>query len=1038
MNRCDLGNLRPRRQSFGEKLMQAGAVALVATLVLVAAAQAIDPPHGAVSGFTCSTCHSSHLSLGSTGYNNICLSCHRPGVPLGGNRPLTMNDMANPFGTYTGTRRGIIYQNSHAWTGSDTVLPAGALPPLSAGLTAGATTGVLSCTRCHDPHNNTYPPYLRGANDLDQLCLDCHRVRNTSDHTRGTHPVNVNYGAAAAKDPTGFHPAPVNANPANPTAAMKLVNGAVLCSTCHGVHYADSNSATFDNHSGHGTLTPSAGFLLRTDLRGATAASVNICTNCHRLPNHGAKGQNIQCADCHGGHVDLADGTVPNVFLVSRYINASSSFGAVRGRMVFLQYTAAGRRIYKNPAGTGICQACHAVPTGGSYPAEHGLATGTAADCAVCHSHGNGTGAFSAAGTSCTSCHGNPPRSSASGGPDGAAAGYAVTGVSEAATPHRRHAGGGSDYGYGCAQCHQGNSHNTGTFQDVFRNTAGLVAATAGAAPAYSTATRTCSAIYCHSDGAPRNSALTPVLTLKPVPAWTNGSGTITGCASCHAAQPATNAHAAHLAKGYGCALCHAATVSDNVTISDRSRHADGVKTVSFSATNPLAAGTSWNAATASCSASRCHSSGTSGSAGAPITTPVWTNPATGTCGSCHATSPAIAATSSQTIATGLHTTHFSAAYGVKLGTALAACQKCHDYTTAKHVNGSVDLLASACTGCHPQGASWTVSTRFACTSCHAAVPSVINGVAAPYKARYAVSGHGQPAATYAASRACESCHDPDAPHISGVSGDATRLTLPNNNALCASCHGDAAKVPTAAKRNLASHVTAKGGTATSLCSSCHDVHGSTNLAMIRTVIGGKAISFSNLSSGFVKTVAPYDGLCQVCHTATGHFRAGQAMDGHPTRNCLSCHSHQGSYAFQPVGGGTCDSCHGYPPVPAGFVTGAGNYAAGKPEDYAGGGGAHVVARHVPKTASPAEGWANCTPCHGNGSLSPATHTMVLPVTPSKVTIDPSDRYKFNHALPLGGQQYSGKLLDGGVNATGSCFNVRCHFKPSKKWSTTK
>ena len=30
---------------------------------------------------------------------------------------------------------------------------------------------------------------------------------------------------------------------------MKLKQGTVVCSTCHGVHYTDSDTATFDNHS---------------------------------------------------------------------------------------------------------------------------------------------------------------------------------------------------------------------------------------------------------------------------------------------------------------------------------------------------------------------------------------------------------------------------------------------------------------------------------------------------------------------------------------------------------------------------------------------------------------------------------------------------------------------------------------------------------------------------------------------------------------------------------------------------------------------
>jgi predicted CXXCH cytochrome family protein len=310
--------------------------------------------------------------------------------------------------------------------------------------------------------------------------------------------------------------------------------------------------------------------------------------------------------------------------------------------------------------------------------------------------------------------------------------------------------------------------------------------------------------------------------------------------------------------------------------------------------------------------------------------------------------------------------------------------------------------------------------------------------VAAPYKANFATGGHGQAAAAFNASRQCESCHDANSAHISGVLGDAMRLTLANNNALCASCHNDAAKVPTVTSQNMVSHVTVKGGSATSDCKLCHDVHGTANLSMVRTTINGKTVVFTNLSSGFVKTAAPFDGLCQVCHTQTAHYKSGQPLDGHPTKNCLNCHSHNGAFAFQPAGGGSCDSCHGYPPVPAGFVSGAGNYANAKPDDYPGGGGAHVIEKHVPKSAVASQGWANCTGCHGNGSLNPATHAMALPVTPSKITVDIQDSHKFNHSLPLRSQQYSGVLLDGGANATGSCFNVDCHFKGSRKWSTVK
>jgi predicted CXXCH cytochrome family protein len=406
-------------------------------------------------------------------------------------------------------------------------------------------------------------------------------------------------------------------------------------------------------------------------------------------------------------------------------------------------------------------------------------------------------------------------------------------------------------------------------------------------------------------------------------------------------------------------------------------------------------------------------------------------NSTSSSCISCHggtASTPA-------PMATNAHPAHLTSSYGPGgyLGSALASCQTCHSFTSTTHRNGAVDLIngaGSSCAGCHPGGLpAWTSTSRIACTVCHAATPSKLpNGVAAPNKPYFAAAGHGR----FGASNACTSCHDPNSPHISGSLGVNMRLFTTDDNTQCASCHNQ-----TTAPR-MSTHVLDKNATPTpSLCNSCHDPHGTTNAFMIRSTINGVAISFTNASTSFVQTTAPYKGLCQVCHTLTTHFRAGQLPDGHPTRNCLSCHSHTAAaFAFAPAG--NCDSCHGYPPAPAGFVGTTGNYIGARAQDYLGGAGAHMIAAHVKPTALPSEGWANCTGCHGNGAINPVTHTMIMPVNPSKVTINMDDRFKYNATLPLGPQQYTGVLADGGANATGSCFNVKCHFKSSKKWSTQK
>ena len=396
-------------------------------------------------------------------------------------------------------------------------------------------------------------------------------------------------------------------------------------------------------------------------------------------------------------------------------------------------------------------------------------------------------------------------------------------------------------------------------------------------------------------------------------------------------------------------------------------------------------------------------------------------------CITCHGGTAA----SSAPMATNAHGAHLTGAYGPGsfLGTTISSCQACHAYNSIQpdplHLNGVVNLAAGACSGCHPGTVPvWTAGTRLACTSCHAATPSVLpNGVAAPYKANFASTGHGQ----FAASNQCTACHDPNSAHITGALGTTARLSLTNDNGQCSSCHNGATA------RTMSSHVLDKNAAPSpSLCKACHDVHGTSNLHMIRTVINGTAVTFTNMSSGFIKTVAPFNGLCQVCHTLTNHYRAGAAETGHPTKNCLTCHSHTGAFAFQPAG--NCDTCHGYPPAPAGFVPGHGNYSSARLADYPKGGGAHTIPGHISKNAKPSDGWAHCAVCHSDGSLNPATHLMTpAPPQQQNVTIDVDDLEKFNSALPLNRSMYSGPL--NGSGTTGSCANTRCHFGPSPVWA---
>lgn len=1040
------------------------------------AAFALPGAHDPLTGgrnYTCNSCHTANATLGSTGYDNICLSCHNPSQadPLTGKRmkAFTAADFANPYGTYTTARPAILYQTSHKWSGKDTVPKAGALPPLdpyntiatsfdvAKGMNKKSLKGAITCARCHNVHGDSAytsveTPFLRSANDKDQMCLDCHRPRNSKSHMLGSHPVNVSYTSARVKGSAAFKKDSVNSsipptNPDNRTAEMKVKSGLVVCSTCHGVHYADSNSRTFDNYSNSvlGNLSTSKGYLLRTDLRGPSANSVNICSNCHNKPNHKKRGQNIQCADCHGGHVDALDGTVPNTYVVRRYMNVSTSKGAVRNKAAFYQYTG-NRRNWNSadPAKPGVCQSCHIVPTGGAYPSEHADVSGSNGKlCMSCHVHDSADGAFSA---SCTTCHGYPPQDNHGGGPTG----HALDGVvnyalqpfykDETNTPHTAHAG-GSQYSYNCSECHKGNSHNSGsTFQDVFISAdASLTSNGQGTTPSYTPNNNagpgTCTT-YCHSNAKPAIGAY-----VTKTPQWKDGKTTIIGtggeCTACHddATGFAGTAHVKHVnattGKGYSCATCHGATVNATPAVTDKTKHVNAQKDVSFSGSigsNPLAG---------TCSTVYCHSNG---KGAAPERAPTFATLSTGQCGACHVTSASMG--SPALINTNGHFAHFSStasSYGPMFTrTSATGCQNCHTYTTelaATHVDGTIDV--KTCTPCHNNAGTYTwTAGRLACSSCHDGTRSVIGGLTAPAinQTLFTTKGHGQ-----FNSYTCTNCHNASSRHINGLVGDKrldAALGSGNDNTECTGCHNDEDIVTTLERRNMTSHVIAKDATPAALCVVCHTAHGTSNKAMLKTTINGKTIIYTNSSTAFVSKVAVngfYNGICQVCHTTTNYFRntttSAVALPtdlngGHYSdRDCLDCHSHKGSnFAFEPVAGG-CGGCHGYPPKPIGFVSGFGNYSDAKFEDFTGGGGAHVKAGHIKPSARQSEGWSNCTPCHQSNSHARGGR----PIKRAFINITSPNTYRFNPAKPT---SYSGNHS----TTVGTCSNVSCHFQTTPQW----
>jgi predicted CxxxxCH...CXXCH cytochrome family protein len=1039
---------------------------LLVTIVTVTAQAQYLPPSHDFGQQSCGACHATGTNITNAANNNVCLVCHKVGSASTTNKQFFVGDMANPFGTTIESNDNTNYtHSSHEWSATDDNPAAGALPPVHAEMnTINSYNGSLSCNRCHSIHNtiNIQPHLLRLPVTNDELCLDCHRLRNTNSHVYGSHPVNVDYNTAVTNNPTKFAAAPVNSNPSNPSSQMALRNGKVVCTTCHNVHFTDSSSKTLDNFSTAQVngLLPSKGFLLRTDYRYAnytTLNSPNICTNCHAAKHeHNGGGQRVRCTDCHSGHVDYdpfatdAATMVPNVYMIKRYMNWSSASGWKDNKKLLppkptLFQDASVNRLYKRGDGKGVCQGCHDVPpegtiapSGNPYPGAHNIVDAKASDCNSCHTH-EGQWSF---GTSCVVCHGQPPTATT------AAAGYPRSEANSAHTTHY-------SYGYKCLECHYNGAplalHNTGGFQDVFPNPGYVpaLAAKLGSAPSYDGTAYTCSAVYCHSNGAPATAYKSYSVAYRTTPTWFNLKTT---CDSCHEASPTTNAHGAHLAKGYVCENCHSVTAIGSQAIKDKTKHADGNKQVVFASLSlpfPLA-GTS-------CSTVYCHSDGKNN-----FSNPSWTNPASGKCGTCHETS---------TRSTGAHQAHLSTSvlYGPQFNknyTVTDACNTCHgpDYTV-KHLNGTTnDVDYNRCsTSCHANllgSANWTTGrTGITCESCHTGTLSSIYGATAPDKSLAATYGHNKNSSSTGVimNYNCTSCHDANAKHIDPAVHD-TRLLPQFSGAInteCNACHNDTVKVPTATKSQMLTHVTAFIGTsatantAPSACAACHDPHGTNNRSMIRAKIAFNNITYNisyknttSLVSG-VPVGGLYTGLCQVCHTGLKYYNNNAASSHNAGTNCLRCHKHQSDpakptyYAFQP-GGGDCSGCHGYPPVQtvqAGYGV-IGNYSGARLQNYSGGGGAHDVPGHVAAGARPSQYFDNCDNCHYGANPSGIQHMSGDLTRPSTINVQVNPKYKFDSKLPI---TYTGNQSDNrSTYYSGTCSNVSCHFQASPKWSNQK
>ena len=565
------------------------------------------------------------------------------------------------------------------------------------------------------------------------------------------------------------------------------------------------------------------------------------------LHGQGAGGDHmIGCLDCHGGHA--YNGGTPNAYILNKRTpdavpTRPDRVNGVSAQITFNNYPNGGSTRTKwadeNQGGTaGFCEKCHGDSNSAAMvvaAAEH--AVGNSNECTSCHKHNDPANIYSfnrdASAATCGQCHGFPPYRNVPGdrvaipANDG---GYAVNPATsgdpnvpydyvnstthekdESITGHKVHAGRdlptspannlATDWYFvgvagidNCKVCHGPNSGSIAgghreapatrpnTFRDVPFDG---IAKTGGMNPVYElNSPWTCSAVYCHTNGAPYNGASRPNRVysfVNTTPSWVGngadyaagGYGSIHGkgyqCASCHGntaatmASTATNkynsaAHLAHLGgtttlnmgKTFSCSVCHVTSAASATALVVNAmdgrvggKHVNGLIDVAFETgstpdTLPEAmTGSTFTVSTGAC-ATYCHNIAGDGGAFAAD----WDVATDMQCDSCHG---GVASDISGnggygSIATGSHARHIlTTGTGPKL-----LCAECHGTgsdagTHAGHFDGLINMKVavntaafgsdsvSVCKECHGYDNQigeilplWGIPATTDCATCHA------------------------------------------------------------------------------------------------------------------------------------------------------------------------------------------------------------------------------------------------------------------------------------------------------------------------------
>ncbi len=436
-------------------------------------------------------------------------------------------------------------------------------------------------------------------------------------------------------------------------------------------------------------------------------------------------------------------------------------------------------------------------------------------------------------------------------------------------------------YVFECGSCHNNVPHVDGN-KDV------AISATWGGSM---DGTKTCSNVYCHSDGNGGAGAVNPQWAV-----------TTMTCGSCHAAEPTTGKHSVHAGSSpgdynYRCAECHAVTVTDapdaSIAINDKYQHVDKTKDVDWGVKN--SDGSPYDNVTGTCANIYCHSNGQVGSQPyTAVATPQWGYAGTFGCSECH--------NGGSGINSNAHDKHLSIQNGTVVGRNVQ-CGECHIVTSGANA-GPVDPANHV---------NKLINIRFDNVN----APIVLDSDGPTYGGAD-TTGTGATKTPGSAIGSCQNVYCHSVGNLANATGTGTvvavgtpatsfRTIAWNGGAIgCNGCHGD----PADANKAHPGYTTGGGGTTTAnshvkhvesnsySCDYCHNTTTTDTTIPPTTVVGfaSGGVHLNRIENVSFKTnggkTGTYDATVgtKTCSTTYCHGSGTPAWGANGTITCASCH----------------------------------------------------------------------------------------------------------------------------------------------------